>query len=354
MQRFPSDEAPQRRYAPGRPGGRGERRRGRAGERQRQGAAPACASPGARRRGRGGRGRRRREGVVAVSASAKASSTPCITPARAWRENRWRFRVATVPDGFVSGEETALLEALAGRPPKPTLKPPFPFERGLGGEPTLVQNVETLAHLALVARFGADWFRSAGLPGAARNCARDARRRCRATGRGEIELGSSARRPHRRARGASEPLSGILVGGYFGRWVSADDVELRLTPEVLGAGAVIAFPGTHARSASAPGSFATSPTRAPANAARASTGLPDRFDLELLADGRVAQDTARTRLERWTSQVAGRGACRHPDGVAGFVESALAVFAVDVDRHSTGAHCRRPSRGMLPLPGARR
>ena len=260
-----------------------------------------------------------------------------------------------MPDGFVSGEETALLEALAGRPPKPTLKPPFPFERGLCGEPTLVQNVETLAHLALVARFGADWFRSAGLPGTPGTALVTLGGAVERPGVCEIELGSSLGDLIRRARGASEPLSGILVGGYFGRWVSADDVELRLTPQVLGAGAVIALPRDACPLRECARVIRYLADESAGQCGPCVNGLASiASTFELLADGRVAQDTARTRLERWTSQVAGRGACRHPDGVAGFVESALAVFAVDVDRHSTGAHCRRPSRGMLPLPGARR
>ena len=73
-----------------------------------------------------------------------------------------RWRVASVPVSFIVGEETALLASLAGRPAKPTLKPPYPFERGLRGAPTLVQNVETLAHLALIARYGPSWFRRSG------------------------------------------------------------------------------------------------------------------------------------------------------------------------------------------------
>ena len=48
------------------------------------------------------------------------------------------------------------------RPAKPSVKPPYPFERGVGGAPTLVQNAETLAHVALIARFGSRWFRSLG------------------------------------------------------------------------------------------------------------------------------------------------------------------------------------------------
>ena len=55
-----------------------------------------------------------------------------------------------------------MVSALNGGPAKPTFAPPLPFERGVRGRPTLVQNVETLAHLALIARHGAGWFRELG------------------------------------------------------------------------------------------------------------------------------------------------------------------------------------------------
>ena len=53
---------------------------------------------------------------------------------------------------------------LNGGPAKPTTTPPRPFERGVRGRPTLIQNVETLAHLALIARFGADLVPAAWAP----------------------------------------------------------------------------------------------------------------------------------------------------------------------------------------------
>ena len=58
-----------------------------------------------------------------------------------------------------AGEETALVQFLNRGVAKPTFTPPLPFERRVGKAPTLVQNVETLAQRALVARFGPGWFR---------------------------------------------------------------------------------------------------------------------------------------------------------------------------------------------------
>ena len=77
-------------------------------------------------------------------------------------DGRVELRLAASPGGFVAGEETAVVNLLNGREAKPTFKPPLPFERGVRGAPTLVQNVETLAHIGLIARHGSDWFRQVG------------------------------------------------------------------------------------------------------------------------------------------------------------------------------------------------
>ena len=73
-----------------------------------------------------------------------------------------RWRVVTAAEGFVAGQASAVVHWIDRGVPKPTATPPRLAERGLHGAPTLVHNVETLAHLALIARYGADWFRSAG------------------------------------------------------------------------------------------------------------------------------------------------------------------------------------------------
>ena len=72
------------------------------------------------------------------------------------------IEIACGPTTYVAGEETAALEAIEGKPAKPRKKPPFPGEAGLFGKPTTVNNVETLAHVAWIARRGAAAFAAIG------------------------------------------------------------------------------------------------------------------------------------------------------------------------------------------------
>ena len=108
-----------------------------------------------------------------------------------------------------------------GGPAKPTFVPPRPFQKGVYGRPTLIQNVETLAHLALVARYGADWYRSVGSPdepGTALVTVSGAVARPCVV---EIAIGTPVREVIVAAGGVTETLSAVLVGGYYGCWVDA-------------------------------------------------------------------------------------------------------------------------------------
>ena len=69
------------------------------------------------------------------------------------------------PGGYVLGEETALLECMEGRRGEPRNKPPFPGQSGLFGRPTLINNVETLAHVVSIVDRGADWWHGLGREG---------------------------------------------------------------------------------------------------------------------------------------------------------------------------------------------
>ncbi len=72
------------------------------------------------------------------------------------------LQIARGAGAFVSGEETALIAAVEGRPPEPEVRPPFPAEKGLWGQPTNINNVETWANVPSIIRRGAAWFAALG------------------------------------------------------------------------------------------------------------------------------------------------------------------------------------------------
>jgi NADH-quinone oxidoreductase subunit F len=65
---------------------------------------------------------------------------------------------------YICGEETGLLEAIEGKRGWPRIKPPFPAIKGLFGKPTIINNVETVAHLPSIINYGAEWFTKHGSP----------------------------------------------------------------------------------------------------------------------------------------------------------------------------------------------
>jgi NADH:ubiquinone oxidoreductase subunit F (NADH-binding) len=250
--------------------------------------------------------------------------------------------VVEAAGGYVSGEETAVIHRLNGGAALPTFIPPRPFQRGYRGRPTLIQNPETLAQIALVARFGEHWYRELGTaadPGSALVTISGA---VAAPGVYELAFGTPIHDLLDAAGGTTEPLRAVLVGGYFGTWVDASRLlELRLSREdlrsvgcSLGSGVLIALGrsgcGLHesarvidylaAQSAHQCGPC-TYGLRAVANSVIA------------MADG-VAHQRERDRVLRWISEIRGRGACHHPDGATRFVASALSVFAEEIEWHA--------------------
>ncbi len=63
---------------------------------------------------------------------------------------------------YICGEETGMLSSIEGHRGEPKLKPPFPASKGLYGQPTVINNVETLSCVTHILRYGAEWFKSIG------------------------------------------------------------------------------------------------------------------------------------------------------------------------------------------------
>lgn len=104
--------------------------------------------------------------IIAVNETARAAIEGIRAEVARWRQSDDRLpvevEVRTVPDIYIVGEETALIEALEGNEPRPRRRPPLTIVRGLHGCPTLVQNVETVAHLPYIVEHGPDAYRASG------------------------------------------------------------------------------------------------------------------------------------------------------------------------------------------------
>jgi NADH:ubiquinone oxidoreductase subunit F (NADH-binding) len=272
-----------------------------------------------------------------------------------------RARIAEVPPGYVSGEERALVHLLNRGPAIPT-SGPRPFVRGIDGRPTLIQNVETLAHLATIHAFGPPWFREIGvddLPGSLMLTVSGAVAR---PGVYEVEAGSPLREAIDRAGGAQAGIGAALVGGYAGSWLAPDVVErvsldidaLRAAGATIGAGVVVVVP------AGACGWTETARVLRWLAGQTADQCGPCVHGLAAIAGaaeqivGGRGESSVVDRLVRWASEVEGRGACGLPDGAVRILRSALTVFETDVRAHAHGGGCwASRDAGWLPTPSLR-
>ncbi len=274
-----------------------------------------------------------------------------------------KLRLVPTPPGYVVGEETALVNYLGGGPPRPTFKPPLPFERGLDGKPTLVQNVETLAHLGLIARFGADWFRQLGTPEDPGTYLVTISGCVARPGVYEIAGGTTIGKLAQAAGGWDGAPQAMLVGGYGGTWFRGEEAgvlglgaaALQSAGGSLGPGVIVGLPvgacGV-AETARLVGYLADESAGQCGPCVHGLAALAD--GLEQIADG-VGGPEGMRAVSRWCTEIFGRGACRHPDGTARLISSAISVFSADFRSHQQGQPCRTDPalRGLLPVPDRR-
>lgn len=272
-------------------------------------------------------------------------------------------RIVTGPPGYLSGEGTAVVGALNGGPAVPVFLGRPSAQGGLDGRPTVVQNVETLARLALLARSASPDDQPGVLVSVL--TADPAGRRLLAARElpGTATITAAVTDEH----WSRQPLPrAILVGGFGGRWMRWDAASALTLGEVtrpasgdagtvsIGAGILAPIPR---------GRCGVSETAAVMSyLAEESAGQcgPCVFGTRALAQiwARLARGKAHrsdlARLAELEPEMAGRGACRLPDAAVGMSRSALEVFAFDVGRHATGLTCAAdPAEAALPLPAVR-
>lgn len=296
-------------------------------------------------------------GIETTSRTARSSVESAIAERSA--EPHVPVRIVGVPPRYVAGEETALVHLVNGGPAKPTHTPPRPFEKGVNGRPTLVNNCETVAHIAQIARFGGDWFRELGLPDEPGTVLLTLGGGVGRPGVTEVAIGTRLTDVLAAAGGTPGGVGAVLIGGYYGSWISAHDAEsvhlsnadLRPRGAALGCGAVVVLP------TGACGVRETARVLAWMAGESAGQCGPCVYGLESLAAGTAelaagrAPKDAIAWLEHWSGQIEGRGACRFPDGAVRLLRSAVRVFADDIERHLRGSDCRKAKvRQLLVTP----
>jgi NADH:ubiquinone oxidoreductase subunit F (NADH-binding) len=258
--------------------------------------------------------------------------------------DRLPVSVHALPGNYVSSEETSLVQWLNGGDARPASTPPRPFQRGVGKLPTLVGNVETFAHLALIARYGPQWFRQVGADDAPGTTLVTLSGPFARPGVYEVELGSGLR--DILDLGAPQDFQAVLLGGFQGGWLPAREaLALRYTaPAAREAGAALG-PGLIMPLA-AEGCGLAETARVLSYLAGQNAGQcgPCRFGLPAVASdfADLAWRPAASRGNRLRERIGllpGRGACKHPDGAARLAASALRTFAHEVQRHRAHGPC---------------
>jgi NADH:ubiquinone oxidoreductase subunit F (NADH-binding) len=258
------------------------------------------------------------------------------------------------PDRYTSGENSVAVRALNGGPALPEFRRTLPTTEGVNGRPTLLHNVETLARVALAARTGSADYRSTALL----TVVADGRRTVL-----EVDHHWTIADAVTAAVGwdvsSSGPLQAALLAGYGGTWLPwsvaaglpVQETAVREAGGSLGAGIIAPL---------ADDQCGLRQTAAIVDYLAASSARqcgPCLFGLRAIADvlADLASGAGRRkdlkRLQRYTGDVAGRGACRHPDGAVRLVATMLRTFGDDVDAHTHGRPCAGAEKPpFVPIP----
>ena len=273
--------------------------------------------------------------------------------------------VSEVPGRFIASEATSLVRFLNNGDARPLGRQSAIWESGVNGRPTLVDNAETLAHIATIARFGATWFRHVGT--------------AQEPGTVLVTIGGAVPKPGVVEVATGTPLGAIisaagwappahsgpawaLIGGLAGRWIDLtgfpgtgfSTAELAAIGATKGVSSITVLP--------AGGCVLTETARvlqflADAGARQCGPcmfGLP-AIAADMTALGRADPD-ALARLRRRLPVIDKRGGCGHPDGAVGMAASALRAMtgseSTHLDVHARHGACNAPAP-IVPL-GLRR
>jgi NADH:ubiquinone oxidoreductase subunit F (NADH-binding) len=291
------------------------------------------------------------DGLLAAAAAVAASQVylytsagnlPSLRAALAERSDSKRIQLVEAPDTFVSGEASAVVNAIENTSALPVDRVRRLSDSGLKRRPTLVHNVETLAQMALIARFGPAWFRSRGSD-------RDPGTRL-VTVTGDVDregvaevAGDTPICDILRSFGAPEDALAVLVGGFHGTSVPGGRLGLRLSTAGLsglggqpGAGVLFVLGSNRCGLRETAGILRYLAGESARQCGPCLSGLPALAKLLTRVAASDRDPALAGELRRISESVTGRGSCHHPDGTARLALSALSAFGHDLTQHQAG------------------
>ncbi len=263
-----------------------------------------------------------------------------------------RVRIVEAPETYIAGETSAVVSYLDGRGALPSRGVVPAARRGIASRPTVVNNVETLAHLGLIARYGAKWFAQVGAP--------------EAPGSTLLTLAGAVSQPGLVVEVLAPMTFGevlktyahlrtvpraVLLGGYEGTWLPGATaltmpVERHRLAQLgasLGCGLVAVLDDDVCGLAQTARLVDWLSSQSAGQCGPCIFGLPSlNEEFSRLVEGRSRKGDLR-RLREVASSIRGRGACGHPTGVVTLIETALDTFGPEVQSHLRGEVCQLPS-----------
>ncbi|MBA2945050.1 NADH-ubiquinone oxidoreductase-F iron-sulfur binding region domain-containing protein [Streptomyces himalayensis] len=271
------------------------------------------------------------------AAIAELDSAAPATPAAGVR-----LDVHVVEPTYVAGDETAVCRSISGGPALPTARPPRVGEKGVDGLPTLVSNVETLAHAAWIARNGAAAYRDHGTAESPGTTLVTLSGACGRPGVYEVPYGLTVAELFEIAGGFTSRPAGFLMGGWFGGLLGPAHAEtvctyedVRAAGSGLGCGAITALHADQdplAVAAEVSAWYAAESAQQCGVCVKGTASIRDAF-ASLDAGTATAKD--RDNLARWGQTLPGRGACAFLDGAATWARTVLTEFPEHIGADGT-------------------
>lgn len=277
--------------------------------------------------------------VIVVTPRERPAVVKALQTAVAERsEEPVRFEILQTAGSFVSGQARAVIELAEGRANLPVTSWAPEAITGIKGRPTLLSNAETFAQVAVLLALGVNEYTRAGLP--------DEPGTVLLTVAGDGPGGVVLEVPygvelHRVLEYCGYGMDGpVLIGGYHGTWLPAQEVarrrvsrvDLALAGATLGAGVILPLDPT-----SCPVDITAQIVEYLAGHSAGQCG-PCKNGLPALAQAlgalaRSSDRTTSTRVKELSALVTGRGACAHPDGTVRLVRSLFRAFPDEIAAH---------------------